>query len=153
MTDELISAVAENLKNMNNTAVELIRNGRFDEAQRMYEMSDAAMCLLNYTDGIAMVRISLANLAAMQGDFVSGLDYAETVLVLSASEDFKKEAKDLCGRIAKHVLKAGMTEEESGDMKMALKFFEKAAPHLGEKRAALVYREIELIRSHITQND
>jgi len=147
--DEKIFIITEGLKGLNNAAVELIKKGEYDEAEKMFLTAESTYKLFKCDEGISMIRVSLANLSLMRGNIADALGHVETATCVCPPGKRRDEACDLHKKVAFMALKMGMEKEKSGDLRDALELFERIVPHLNEKRAALVSKEIESLKVHL----
>lgn len=151
--DERIMIIAEGLKGMNNSAIDLIKKGEYDKAQALFESAESTCRLFQYNDGVGMIRVSLANLSVMRGDLLEALTHVETAISLYSQCKEREKACELQRKIAMIALEAGIEKENSDDLKGALEIFERVLPYLNEKRTALVSIEIKNLREYIYQED
>jgi len=147
--DERIMIIAEGLKGMNNSAIDLIKNGEYDKAQTMFESAESTCRLFQYNDGMGMIRASLANLSVMRGNILEALAHIEMAISCYSQCKERENACEMQRNIVMIALEAGMEKENSGDLEGALEIFERILPHLNEKRVALVSAEIKSLKEYI----
>jgi tetratricopeptide (TPR) repeat protein len=147
--DERIMIIAEGLKGMNNSAVSLVMKGEYDDAEEMFRSAESTCRLFQYSEGIGMIRVSLANLSLIRGDVKGAMSHIEVATEHYPEGEDRKEACKLRSKIALIALEIGMGLEKEGDLEGALGFFERSLPWLNEKRALLVADEIARIKEHL----
>ncbi|MCL1811786.1 MAG: hypothetical protein FWG41_06210 [Methanomassiliicoccaceae archaeon] len=147
--DERVVIIAEGLKGMNNSAVNLIMKGEYDEAAEMFASAESTCRLFQYNEGIGMIRVSLANLSVMRGNVAEALTHIEVATSFYPQCEERECACELHRKIALMALEAGIKKENAGDLAGALELFERILPHLNEKRAVLVSKEIENIKGYL----
>lgn len=150
--DERIVIIAEGLKGMNNSAVDLVMKGEYDEAEKMFESAESTCKLFQYNEGIGMIRVSLANLSVMRGNVLEALSHIEIATSCFPQCEERENVCALHRKIVMMALEAGIGKENSGDLSGALEVFERILPELNEKRAALVAKEIQKIKDHLLRN-
>lgn len=146
MNEQIFKEIARELKTLHNTAVELIKVGKLDEAKKMYERAAGISEMTGYSEGVGMSMFSISNLELLRGDYTRALDYALVSGDYYTDESDKKRALELTARLSLHLVKKGIEMEASGEIEEALNLFSKALPHLkGKKRDAVLY-EMDLLR-------
>ncbi|MDR0887988.1 MAG: hypothetical protein LBM39_02235 [Candidatus Methanoplasma sp.] len=152
MTDERILIITEGLKSLNNSAVDMISKGDYDSAAHLFETAEKTSDLFGYSEGVGMANLSLANLFVLKKDVLGALAYAvKAADILPPGED-KNTAKDMSRKLAISAVRLGIEKEDSGDFESALKAFEAAYPHVGD-RAPMIADEISFIKSHLSKSE
>ena len=146
--DEITFVIAEGLKGLNNAAVDLVMKGDLDEAERVFESIENTAKMFQYNDGVGAARVSMANLSMMRGDIIQALTHIE-IAVEKCSGSNKEEACAMQKKVSMIALQKGMEKEKEGELKGALELFERILPHMNEKRAAAVSKEIESIKAYL----
>lgn len=146
MEKEIFQEIARELKAFHNAALELIKEGKLDEAKKMYENAGNLSQLTAYGEGVAMSMFSLSNLELLREDYVKALHYAALSLDYYVEDDDKKRAANLTGKISLHLVKQGIEKESKGELKEALELFHQALPFLKGKRKEAVLYEANLLR-------
>lgn len=146
MNEEIFKEIARELKGLHNAAIELMKIGELDEAQKMYENAKNISEIIGYKEGIAMSMFSLSNLELVRDNEVIALDYAVLSIDYYTEESDKKNASELIKKLSLHLVKKGIELESKGEMKEALSLFSKALPNLKGKRKIAVAYEVDLLR-------
>lgn len=146
MDEQIFKDIARELKGLHNTAVELIKREKFDEAKKIYEKAAGISELTGYLDGIAMSMFSISNLELLREDYTRALDYAFLSRDYFSQESDQIMASELIEKLSIHLVKKGIEMESSGEIHQALSLFNKAVPHLKGKRRQAVLYEIDLLR-------
>jgi len=146
---EIFQEIARGLKTFHNAALELIKAGELNQAQKMLENAGHLSSITGYREGIAMSMFSLANLALLQEELVRALQAAaQSLEYFSAEEDLLK-ATQLAEKIALQLVKQGIDKEAGGEKGAALELFTLALPYLKGKRRQAVDYEINLLRKQV----
>ena len=131
------------MKALHNTALEMIKVGKLDGAQRMYETAGQISALTGYDEGVAMSMFSLANLELLRDDGVRALQYVAQSLKLFMEEADRKRAVKLAENIALYLVKEGIAQEAAGKIDEALNLFSLAIPYLkGKRKEAVEYKQV-----------
>ena len=147
--EEVIKNVVELLKGINNSAAEMVCSGDLNSAIKMYETGEQTSQKFCYTEGAFLNRLYIVKIHIMQERYdlaLSGLDRLETYEI---SEKSKKELDSFYKEASWVLLKSGIEMEKDGNLKSALKIFEKILPYLNQKRAQAVEKEIVWLKSKI----
>ena len=149
MNEEIFKEIARELKALHNAAVELIKVGKLDEAQKLYESAVSISDMTGYEEGVAMSMFSLSNLELLRGDYIMALHYAFLSSDYYTEDSDRKRASELIEKLSLHLVKKGIEIEGRGEIEEALNIFIHALPHLkGKKREAVSY-EIDILRRTI----
>jgi len=149
MNDGVIENVVDLLKGINNSAVGLIQKGDFEAAVKMFELGEETSLRFNYIDGALSNRLNMIKVQLLSGNFLQVIDSLDIMAEFDVSDEMRKEVTRFFKEASVTMLKAGMDMEANGDMRNALRMFERIHPYLNNKRADLVGKEIEMLRSKL----
>ena len=127
-------------------ALQLIEQGKLEEADLCYQKTMEINRLIHYYDGIAVTYFNMANLEAIKGNIIEAVKFA------SAAVKMKEKVKtgqapylNLLQQLVQAAIKEGMVLERKGELTKALSYYKASLPHAeGEYQQAL-HHEIALI--------
>ena len=147
--EEVVKGIVEMLKGINNSAAELVHKGDLENAVKMYELAEQTSLRFYFNDGAFVNRLYIAKIHIMEEDFNRAVDCLDILEKYEVSPNVENEIIQFYKEAGMILLKAGMNMEAEGNLKEALRIFEKVHPHLNKKRANLVEKEIALLKSKV----
>lgn len=149
MTDPQVEVIADGLKALNNAAVELVGKGELEDAIKVITTAENTSRLFGYREGIGVAKFVLASIWMMKGEPVEAISHMDAAMEFLPPGEERDLAEEQGLKIALEVLKIGLEKRAEGDQEGTLEMFEKALPYLNEKRAEVISREIENLRSQL----
>jgi len=146
MDESIFREIANEIKGLNNHAVNLIKEGRLAEAEAYYQKSLELTKVLTYYDGMAKSYFNLANLEGMRGDLFKAITYGTLCREMHEKAGTVTENCDeLMKKLAKAAMKQGMELEKKGMLQEAVEYYRAGIPFAEEKYRQAMLKEIELI--------
>lgn len=150
MSDAIFMEIANEIKSLNNHAMNLVNEGLFSEAEVYYEKALSLTSYLEYYDGMAMVYYNLANLEILKEDLLKALTYCTLAMEMhEKAETNASMVTEMLGKLAKLAMKKGMDFERKGDLQRALEYYYACVYFIEEKFQEPIQKEIELIEKVI----
>ena len=146
MDEAVFKEIANEIKGLNNQAVNLINQGKLAEAEDICQRALKMTGSLSYYDGMAIFLYNLANLETIRGDLLKALTYGA---LCKEMHDKAQTAAESCNKLlrklAKAAMKKGLEHEQNGQLEEALEYYYASIPFAEEKYRQAMEKEIELI--------
>lgn len=147
MQENIFIEIANEIKSLNNGAMQCIKKEDYQNAAILYRKALVITEKISFYEGMAMTLFNMANLAFIVGDFIEALKNAA-----DAKDMFQKAGSDfehcvlLISELALIIKKKGIENEKTGKFEKAIEYFEACLPFMDEKNQNTITHEINLLR-------